>query len=148
MYRLIYAFDVDIRHVRFLMAQLKWHSGITLGTLQRANCQFFFLSFQKRDTIATEGTCSRLLVKSFPYYEVIASAPDFGSRGLSFESRWRQDSFRTLTVLHCTEPFMFTLPSSWYDWNTAERDVKLQNIYPSISQLGIGCINCSMQCFT
>ena len=27
---------------------------------------------------------------------------------------------------------MFTLPSSWYEWNTVERDVKPQLIYPSI----------------
>ena len=37
--------------------------------------------------------------------------------GLGFESRLRLDSFRTLMALHCTE-LMFTLPQSWYDWNT------------------------------
>ena len=48
------------------------------------------------------------------------STPDFGSRGRRFESRWRGDSSQTLTGLHCTEPFMFTLPSSRNDWNTVE----------------------------
>ena len=32
------------------------------------------------------------------------SAPDFGSRGRAFETRWRRDSSRTLKALHCTEP--------------------------------------------
>ena len=54
------------------------------------------------------------------------SAHDFGSRGLGFESRWKRDSFRT--ALHCAEPFMFTLPSSW---NTVEKDAKTA-AHPSI----------------
>ena len=33
--------------------------------------------------------------------------------------------------------FMFPLPSSWYDWDTAEKDLKSQTIYPSISQINI-----------
>ena len=60
------------------------------------------------------------------------SAPDFGSRGLGFESRWTRVSVLTLTALHCTEPFMFTLPSSWYDWNTVGLDVKPQIVHPWI----------------
>ena len=44
---------------------------------------------------------------------------------LDFRSGGR--GFRTWTALHCTEPFMFTLPSSQYDWNTVERDVQNPN---------------------
>ena len=39
-----------------------------------------------------------------------------------FESRLRRDSSRK--ALHCTEPFLFAFPSSRYDWNAVERDVK------------------------
>ena len=60
------------------------------------------------------------------------SAPDFRSRGLGFEYRWTRDSVLTLTALHCTELSMFTLPSSWYDWNTVELNVKPQIIHPWI----------------
>ena len=58
------------------------------------------------------------------------SAPDFESRGRGFESRWRRYSSQSQTELHCTEPFMFTLPSSRNDWNTIERDVKPHIIHP------------------
>ena len=60
------------------------------------------------------------------------SAPDLGSRDLGFESCWRWDSALTITALHCTEHFMFTLPLFWYDWNTVEKDVKPQIIHPWI----------------
>ena len=36
------------------------------------------------------------------------------------------------TGFHCTQPFIITHPSSWYDWNTVEKDVKSQVIHPSI----------------
>ena len=35
-------------------------------------------------------------------------------------------------MLHCTQLFIINLPSSWYDWNTVEKDVKSQVIQPSI----------------
>ena len=41
----------------------------------------------------------------------MVSTPDFGSQCFGFESHCRQYSFRTSMALHCTEPFMFTLPS-------------------------------------
>ena len=52
---------------------------------------------------------------------------------LALPSRITRSWFRTLleTVLLCSEPFMFTLPSSWYDWNTVEKDVKPKTIHPS-----------------
>ena len=51
---------------------------------------------------------------------------------LGFEFRWRWDSVLTGMALHCTEHFMFTIPSSWYDLNTVEKDVKPQIIHPWI----------------
>ena len=55
----------------------------------------------------------------------MVSAPDFGSRGPRFESCWRQNSAHDCMVLHCTEHFIVTLPSSRYDLNDIEGDVKL-----------------------
>ena len=34
------------------------------------------------------------------------------------------DSARDCNVLHCTEPFIITLPKSQYDLNNVERDIK------------------------
>ena len=36
------------------------------------------------------------------------------------------------TGFHCTQPFIINLSSSWYGFNTVEKDVKSQAIYPSI----------------
>ena len=47
-----------------------------------------------------------------------------GDLGLRFESRWRQNSAHDCMTLHCTEPFIITLPSSQYDLNNVERDEK------------------------
>ena len=63
-------------------------------------------------TVSVMSPC--LFYKKRPRGRAV-SAPDFGSRGRGFESRWRRDSSRTYTALHCTEPFMFTLPSSRND---------------------------------
>ena len=51
-----------------------------------------------------------------------------GSRGPGFESCWRWNSSDDFMTLHCTEPFIITLPSSRYDLNNVERDVKHQTI--------------------
>ena len=34
--------------------------------------------------------------------------------------------------VHCTEPFIINLPSSWFDWNNFENDVK--HLPASVSQ--------------
>ena len=47
------------------------------------------------------------------------SAPDFGSWGCSFESRWRQ-ILPEPKQHFIAQSFMFTLPSSQNDWNTVE----------------------------
>ena len=67
------------------------------------------------------------------------STPDFRSQGRGFESCWKWDSSWTLMVLHCTEPFMLTLPSSRYYWNTVERDIKSLT-HPSIHYTFIGWV--------
>ena len=40
-------------------------------------------------------------------------ASNFGSQGLGLESNWRQNSCHDCMALHCTEPFIVLLPSSW-----------------------------------
>ena len=40
-----------------------------------------------------------------------------------------------ISKISVTEPFMFTLPSSCFDWNTVEKDVKHQTIHPTISRM-------------
>ena len=43
-----------------------------------------------------------------------------------FESRWRQNSADDCMALDYTEPFLVTLPSSQFDLNNVEGDVKQQ----------------------
>ena len=45
------------------------------------------------------------------------------SRGPGFKSQWRQTSAHALNY---AEPFIISLPSSRYDFNNVERDVKYQ----------------------
>ena len=98
----------------------KFHFLWTDLRLDRAAPQAFDNLFLKTDS------SKHLIINEIPLSEVkrprgrAVSAPDFGSRGRGFESRWRRDSSRTLTALYCTEPFMFTLPSTRNDWNTVE----------------------------
>ena len=47
----------------------------------------------------------------------VLSAPNCGSQGCWFDCCWRKDSAHYCTRLHCTKPFIITLPSSWYDLN-------------------------------
>ena len=42
------------------------------------------------------------------------------------------DSACDCIVLHCTEPFIITLPKSQYDLNNVERDIKHQTIIYNI----------------
>ena len=57
------------------------------------------------------------------------SAADLGSQGPSFESHWRrQNSAHDCMALHCTEPFIITLPLSRHGLNNVARDVKHQII--------------------
>ena len=67
----------------------------------------------------------------------VVNTLDFGSWGLGFKPCWRWCSSHDCTALHCTKPFMITLPSSWYDLNNVERGIKHQiiirywfNFYP------------------
>ena len=53
----------------------------------------------------------------------VVSVSDFRS-GLMFESYWRRNSAHDCTGLHCTELFIITLPSSQYDLDTVEKDLK------------------------
>ena len=46
------------------------------------------------------------------------------SLGSWFESRLRLNLAHDCMTLHCTEPFIITLPLSQYDLNNAEGDVK------------------------
>ena len=54
----------------------------------------------------------------------------------------RGENFSPETEFHCTQPFIIIHPSSWYDWNTVEKDVKWQVIHPShlhMTSLLVGC---------
>ena len=51
---------------------------------------------------------------------------------MSLNSAWGEDLFNGKQGFHCTQPFIIICPSSWYDWNTVEKDVKSQIIHPSI----------------
>ena len=55
----------------------------------------------------------------------MVSASDFGSGGSGFESSWRRNLPYDCKALHCTKPFIVTLPfpSSQFDLNNVERDV-------------------------
>ena len=46
----------------------------------------------------------------------------------------RVEIFSTVNRVHFTQPFIIIRPSSWYDWNTVEKDVKSRHpsIHPSI----------------
>ena len=57
----------------------------------------------------------------------MVSALDFRSR-LGFKSHWKWNSNHDFIMLHCTEPFIFTLASSRYDLTNVERGVKHQII--------------------
>ena len=57
----------------------------------------------------------------------VVSAPNFGPQGPGFESHWRQNSAHDCTVLHCTNPFIVTLPSSRYGLNNVETDIKYKS---------------------
>ena len=56
----------------------------------------------------------------------VVSTPNFGSWDLRFKSSWRRNSAQDCIALHCRKPFIITLPSSQYDLNNVERDVKHQ----------------------
>ena len=60
---------------------------------------------------------------------------------VGFESR--QNSSHDLTAFHCTELFIITLPSSRYDLNNVERDLKhpvsIINILYGIKLSVLGC---------
>ena len=60
----------------------------------------------------------------------MVSSYAFGSQGPRFESHWRQNSTHDCIMLYytCTWPFIITLPSSQYDLNNVERNVKDQII--------------------
>ena len=45
-----------------------------------------------------------------------------------FESRWRRNSAHDRMTLHCTESLIVIFPSSQYDLNNVERDVKHRTI--------------------
>ena len=53
----------------------------------------------------------------------MVSTSNFGLQDPGFESCWRQNSAHYCMVLHCTEPFIMTLPLSQYDLNDVGRDV-------------------------
>ena len=54
----------------------------------------------------------------------VVSGPNFGSRGLGFESCCWWNSTRDSTGLHCTQSSIITFPLSRYDLDNVERDVK------------------------
>ena len=58
----------------------------------------------------------------------VVSTPDIGSWGSGFGSPCSWNSAHDSTALHCTEPFIIILPSSPYDLDNIERDVKHQII--------------------
>ena len=63
------------------------------------------------------------------------SAINFRLKGAGFEYCWRLNSAPDCMTLHCTEPFIITLPSSRHDlmFNDVERDVKHKVIITMMS---------------
>ena len=58
----------------------------------------------------------------------MVSAVYFGSEGPGFESHWRWNSAHNCMAFHCAEIFIIILPSSRYELNNVERDIKDQLI--------------------
>ena len=54
----------------------------------------------------------------------VISAPNFGSYGPGFESRWRRNLADDYKAFHSTESFIITLSSSRFDFNNVARDKK------------------------
>ena len=59
----------------------------------------------------------RSLLKMKCLDDPVVSACSYESQGPRFEYRLRQNSAYDLTALRRTEPFIITLPLSWYDFN-------------------------------
>ena len=85
--------------------------------------QYMFLSRIKKNI-------DTFLLKKAPYQELcwVVIAPNFWSWGAGFKSCWRRNSAPDCMAFHCTVPFIIILPSSWYDLDYVERDVKHQLI--------------------
>ena len=56
---------------------------------------------------------------------------DLADRVRSRSSRSRQNLPNRKPELRCTQSYIINFPSSWYEWNTFEKDVKSQVTHPS-----------------
>ena len=99
--------------------------------------QILILTFVVLEDFFPFGVVNFILLNAGPVKKRpggrVVIAPDFGSWGLGFESRWRRNSAHDCTALYCTGPFHYhplivSILLKWFLLNNVEWDVKHKNI--------------------